>query len=100
MISVAVRVNKRLPRQRTPLTFRHSISMLYYLATASAYYFYYVTILTYHDRKVELLVQVIHHLVNVPIHEYHVEMSEMNITSCLTHEVFMKPTHWHVILCP
>lgn len=62
------------------------------------YYFNYITVLTDDDRKVELLIQIVHYLVNVPVHEYHVEVIEVDVTSCLTHEVLMKPTHWHVIL--
>ena len=52
--------------------------MLYYPATASAHYFYYVTVFTDYDRKVKLLVQVVHYIVNVPVHEYHVEVIEVD----------------------
>lgn len=62
------------------------------------YYFNYITVLTDDDRKVELLVQVVHHLVNVPVHEYHVEVIEVDVLPGLAREVSMEPADRHVVL--
>jgi len=63
------------------------------------YYFNYATVFTDDYGQVELLVQVVHYLVNVPVHKEDVEVIEVNVPTRLLYKVTMEPADRHVVLC-
>lgn len=58
----------------------------------------YVTVFTDDYGQVELLVQVVHYIVNVTVHKEHVEVIEVNVPTRLLYKVTMEPADRHVVL--